>query len=247
MKKIYSFMVAAVAMIAAVSCNKEFSNDNLFGGDVITFRASVDGADTKAVLNGTKSSWEANDKITIHNGEEGFEFTATEAGESVNFTYDNTVDKKFCGEKFMAVYPAGKYSADVENKIITASIPTEQGASKSSFKLNNSLAVAFTDNNLLAAGKVEPLEEVIDDLKETLRSNHIRRLQRGLCSIEAGFVWSDLLTGLERVSDHCSNVAICMIDLVDKNMNQHQMLKDVRSNSNEFEHEYRAYSTKYSV
>lgn len=142
-------MVAAVAMIAAVSCNKEFSNDNLLGGDVITFRASVDGADTKAVLNGTKSSWEANDKITIHNGEEGFEFTATEAGESVNFTYDNTVDKKFYGEKFMAVYPAGKYSADVENKIITASIPTEQGAKAGVFDMKNSLAIAFTENTTL--------------------------------------------------------------------------------------------------
>ena len=107
--------------------------------------------------------------------------------------------------------------------------------------------VAFINNDLLSAGKVEPLEEVIDDLKEILRTNHIRRLQRGNCSIEAGFVWSDLLTGLERVSDHCSNIAVCMIDMADKNMNQHEMLKTVRSSGGEFDQTYRAYSNKYRV
>ncbi len=106
---------------------------------------------------------------------------------------------------------------------------------------------SFAENDLQAAGRVEPLEEVIDDLKEQLRTNHIRRLQRGMCSIEAGFVWSDLLTGLERISDHCSNVAVCMIDMSSKNMNQHAMLKSVRANGGEFDQEYRAYSAKYNI
>ena len=106
---------------------------------------------------------------------------------------------------------------------------------------------SFVDNDLQAATKVEPLEEVIDDLKELLRTNHISRLQKGLCSIEAGFVWSDLLTGLERISDHCSNVAVCMIDVTAKNMNQHAMLKTVRASGGEFDQEYRTYSMKYHV
>lgn len=106
---------------------------------------------------------------------------------------------------------------------------------------------SFVENDLSAASKVEPLEEVIDDLKETLRSNHIRRLQRGACSIEAGFVWSDLLTGLERISDHCSNVAVCVIDMSRKNMNQHAMLKAVRANGGEFDAEYQRYSNKYII
>lgn len=106
---------------------------------------------------------------------------------------------------------------------------------------------AFVENDLQAAAKVEPLEEVIDDLKELLRTNHIRRLQRGMCSIEAGFVWSDLLTGLERISDHCSNVAVCIIDMSANNMNQHAMLKSVRSAGGEFDQEYRAYSAKYFI
>ena len=106
---------------------------------------------------------------------------------------------------------------------------------------------SFVENDLESAAKVEPLEEVIDDLKELLRTNHIRRLQRGMCSIEAGFVWSDLLTGLERISDHCSNVAVCLIDMTEKNMNQHAMLKSVRTAGGEFDHEYRAYSSKYFI
>ena len=106
---------------------------------------------------------------------------------------------------------------------------------------------SFVENDLESAAKVEPLEEVIDDLKELLRTNHIRRLQRGMCSIEAGFVWSDLLTGLERISDHCSNVAVCLIDMTEKNMNQHAMLKSVRAAGGEFDHEYRAYSSKYFI
>lgn len=71
---------------------------------------------------------------------------------------------------------------------------------------------AFADRDLIAAGTVEPLEEVIDQLKEKYRSSHIRRLQRGDCTIEAGFVWSDILTDLERTSDHCSNIALSVLD-----------------------------------
>ena len=71
---------------------------------------------------------------------------------------------------------------------------------------------AFVDRDMIAAATVEPLEEVIDQLKETYRSNHIKRLQRGECTIEAGFVWSDILTDLERTSDHCSNIALSLLD-----------------------------------
>lgn len=59
---------------------------------------------------------------------------------------------------------------------------------------------------------LEPLEEVIDKLKEKYRASHIKRLQEGECTIEAGFVWSDILTNLERTSDHCSNIALSVLD-----------------------------------
>lgn len=72
---------------------------------------------------------------------------------------------------------------------------------------------AFAENDTQAASCVEPLEQVVDDLKDELRTRHILRMKKGECSIEAGFVWSDLLTNLERASDHCSNVALCVLDL----------------------------------
>lgn len=80
---------------------------------------------------------------------------------------------------------------------------------------------AFKDTDLKAARKTEPLEQIVDELKETLRTRHILRLQKGDCSVDAGFVWSDLLTNLERVADHCSNISGCVLDTVGHTMNIH--------------------------
>lgn len=106
---------------------------------------------------------------------------------------------------------------------------------------------AFSDDDLGAAADVEPLEEVIDELKTALRDNHIKRLQQGECSIEAGFVWSDLLTNLERTSDHCSNIAVCMVDMAHHNMNIHESLREVRAESADYSKKYENYAKKYSL
>ncbi len=106
---------------------------------------------------------------------------------------------------------------------------------------------AFLENDLEAAASVEPLEQVIDGLKEQLRTNHILRMQQGACSIEAGFVWSDILTNLERASDHCSNIAGCVIDIAHKNMNIHASLRDVRSESPAFSVKFAGYKEKYRI
>ena len=106
-------------------------------------------------------------------------------------------------------------------------------------------AFAFINNDLDFARKVEPLEQVIDDLKVRLRDGHIRRLQTGDCSIEAGFVLTDLITNLERTADHCSNVALCTIDAKDNNMNLHESLADIKQNSTYFKEQYKTYSDKY--
>ena len=87
---------------------------------------------------------------------------------------------------------------------------------------------AFREKDMDAAGQVEPLEQVIDDLKEQMRTRHILRMQQGQCSIEAGFVWCDLLTDLERTSDHCSNIAGCVIDAAQHDLNLHETLRSVR-------------------
>ena len=106
---------------------------------------------------------------------------------------------------------------------------------------------AFLHNDLEAAAKVEPLEEVIDDLREKLRSRHIQRLQQGDCTIIAGFIWSDLLTNLERTADHCSNIAGCVIDMASENLNLHESLREMRTTSEEFKESYKNYHEKYSI
>ena len=95
--------------------------------------------------------------------------------------------------------------------------------------------------------QVEPLEQVIDKLKDELRTNHIARLQRGECSLAAGFVLSDLLTNLERVSDHCSNIAGCLLDMKNERIDLHKYLGDVKSGSNEFLLQYNAFEEKYKL
>lgn len=105
---------------------------------------------------------------------------------------------------------------------------------------------AFIKNDLDIARKVEPLEQVIDGLKAKMRDGHIKRLQKGECSIEAGFVWTDLLTNLERTADHCSSVAVCTLDAAENTMNIHESLAEIKQNSPYFKEEYEAYLAKYS-
>ncbi len=111
--------------------------------------------------------------------------------------------------------------------------------------INLSVA-AFKENNLENIGSIEALEKVVDNLKETLRSRHIKRLQQGECTIDVGFVWSDLLTDLERVSDHCSNIAGCVVDFAKQNMNFHENLRAVKSGE-DVKEEYARLSQKYSL
>ena len=105
---------------------------------------------------------------------------------------------------------------------------------------------SFLHGNKEAAAKVEPLEEVIDGLKEKMRTRHIIRLQQGECSIEAGFVWSDLLTNLERCADHCSNIAECMLD-ENNDLNMHEAENETKTYSEEFKAGYKEYARKYSL
>lgn len=106
---------------------------------------------------------------------------------------------------------------------------------------------SFVSGDVQAARQVEPLEQVIDDLKEKMRTRHIRRMQQGSCGIEAGFIWSDLLTNLERVSDHCSNIACCMIEGADHNLHRHEVLQSIRGSGEIFDREYSSYRQKYAL
>ena len=106
----------------------------------------------------------------------------------------------------------------------------------------------FVHTDLSSAAKVEPLEEVVDDLKDTIRARHIARLQKGECTIELGFILTDLLTNLERVSDHCSNIAGCMLEMSHKDLAIHEYLRRIKEgNRKEFNRLYTTYSEKYSI
>ena len=107
---------------------------------------------------------------------------------------------------------------------------------------------SFTENDLTLAQRVEPLEQVIDAMISVAKSSHIDRLQAGTCTIQTGFVWSDLLTNYERVSDHCSNIAVAMIETSAGSFGTHQYLNTVKATgSHDFTAVYQEYAKKYHV
>lgn len=108
--------------------------------------------------------------------------------------------------------------------------------------------LSFKNNDIELAKKVEPLEQVIDRIIKKIRTRHIERLSRGKCTIEMGFVLNDLLNNLERVSDHCSNIAVAIIEIDKDEMESHEYLNAVKySDNKEFNDSYDEYKIKYSL
>ena len=106
----------------------------------------------------------------------------------------------------------------------------------------------FTENDLGQAAKVEPLEEVVDYLKDQIKLQHVLRLQKSECSIEHGFVLADILNNMERVADHCSNIAGCVIEISQHDsLSMHSYLSSVRAGGEEFDRVNREYMRKYSL
>ena len=107
---------------------------------------------------------------------------------------------------------------------------------------------AILEMDAKTALKVEPLEELIDDIVEHIKANHIARLKNGVCTIELGFILNDILADIERVSDHCSNIAAAEIELKRNNLHMHQFVKDFKDKDNvEFTELYDEFSRKYSI
>ena len=106
---------------------------------------------------------------------------------------------------------------------------------------------AFAGSDLAIAYDVEPLEQVIDDMKTLMRNNHILRLKNGTCTFETGFIWSDILTNFERVGDHCSNIAVGIIDESEHTMNAHEVIKNLKESDSHFKEKYAAFSGKYRL
>ena len=107
---------------------------------------------------------------------------------------------------------------------------------------------AFSGEDLQLAMKVEPLEEVIDDISDEMKLNHIERLQQGRCSINQGFVFNDLITDYERISDHCSNIAVALIEIYSGSFATHEYLGQVKEEHNDnYDKCYNEYKTRFAL
>lgn len=106
----------------------------------------------------------------------------------------------------------------------------------------------FINSDVNLAKEVEPLEDVIDQLRTDLKARHIERLRKGICTIELGFILQDLLTNFERVSDHCSNIAVCLIRIKENSLDTHEYMNELkRLEKSEFMDEFNVYKNKYAL
>ncbi len=107
---------------------------------------------------------------------------------------------------------------------------------------------SLANEDLEAAKLVEPLEQVIDRLKHKIKASHIQRLKEGHCTVEYGFILADILTNCERIADHCSNIAVCMLEIAHGSLDTHEYLNHVKyDGENDFSKKYAEYKEKYSL
>ena len=106
---------------------------------------------------------------------------------------------------------------------------------------------AYETGDVDLAARVEPLEEVIDQLTAKMKDRHIKRLQQGVCTIEKGFIFSDLLNNYERISDHCSNIAVAVIEVEHDTFDAHRYLQGVKYGNHEFNMIFKEYAAKYPM
>ena len=112
--------------------------------------------------------------------------------------------------------------------------------------LNRTIS-AFTENDEKKALTVEPLEEVIDELNKNIKKHHIKRLRKGKCTIELGLILSDLATNYERVADHCSNIAVCLIQEQDTALEAHSYINGLKDEDHSFERQVEELGEKYRI
>ncbi len=106
---------------------------------------------------------------------------------------------------------------------------------------------AFEEDDLSVAKDVEPLRQVVDRLKVKIKNNHVLRLQEGKCSIEMGLILSDLLNNYSRIADHCSNVAVCMLEMARGSMEAHGHVNNMVNTEEFYTEKYKMYKQKYSI
>ncbi len=144
-----------------------------------------------------------------------------------------------------------KVAREIHEKNLSFSVPCTKEIEVISAALVEILDIttdAFINEDLEKAKSVEPLEQLVDKLKNKMKNRHVLRLQQGECSIETGFVFSDLLTNYARVADHCSNIAVCLIEVSNDSFETHEYLSHVKfDGENDFVAKYEEYKKKYSI
>ena len=140
---------------------------------------------------------------------------------------------------------------EMKEKKVKFSDEAQQGVNVMMEALREILTMAtltFINNDVKLAEQVEPLEQVIDKLRDKLKEAHIRRLANGECTIELGFIFSDLITNIERISDHCSNIAVGVIETNRNDFESHVYLNELKnSDDSQFNEAYKAYKEKYAL
>lgn len=166
---------------------------------------------------------------------------------TINQCLHNIGDFERLGDHAVNLYKVGK---EMHEKQISFSQEANQeigvlmAATKEILHLTKT---AYLSGDFATASQVEPLEQVIDGLILSIKNNHIRRLQNGNCTIELGFVLSDLLTNLERISDHCSNIAVAVIEGNRDSFDTHRYLNAIKYGNSEFDSIYQSYDQKYRL
>ena len=144
-----------------------------------------------------------------------------------------------------------KVAREVHEKGIKFSPDAQNGIWVISGALEEILSLtlkSFVNEDIELAKQIEPLEQVVDKLKYKMKNDHIARLQKDECTIESGFVFNDLLTNYSRVADHCSNIAVCLIQVADDSFDTHEYLNNVKSHGDvDFDEMYKAFKQKYKL
>ena len=212
-----------------------------------------------AVQNGCKDGIEdieqAEEEIDLYNShisQKASRILALELGaedvNSVQQIYRITGNVERIGDHAMNIAECAK---EIEEKGIVFSHEADRELStlfSAVQEITHDAITAFTTGDLALAYRVEPLEEVIDALCDEMKLHHVDRLQQGICTLHQGFVFNDLLTNFERVSDHCSNLAVATIELESDSFDPHQYMISLKAaRSHGFDQYYEEYRRKFSL
>jgi len=169
-------------------------------------------------------------------------------GQEVNKLLHSIGDFERIGDNAVSIERVLSQMQDKEKTFSAASMHELQVLSTAVMDIMNMTVEVFNTNDVELAAKIEPLEQVIDGLAAKIKKRHIKRLKTGECTVERGIDLSDILTNMKRISDYCSNVAVCVIQIAHATFETHSYLRKIRyTNQPEFISDFEDYKDKYNI